>query len=319
MTSAKSFDSEVLSLLGFMQTSGFPDMSTLDMPQLREAYFQLGKALGGEKVQLEKVIDVTMGEKNNVAVSRLYFPITPSDKNAPLIVYFHGGGWVMGSIEGHDNVCRRLAKFTGAIVASVDYRLAPENPPPAAVTDCISAIRWLFANSAQFGIDQNNITLAGDSAGGNLAALCSGLLRDSNIAIKSQLLFYPCTDLSSEAWCFPSRKENYEVPPLTGEFAKKLITIYLSSSKEENVKNLSPLLCEDLKGLPPTFIVTAELDVLRDDGAFYAKALYKAGVHVEHLDVPGMIHGFIEMLGALPGAEKVLKRAAEFMKENHNS
>ncbi|WP_439855984.1 alpha/beta hydrolase [Pseudomonas yamanorum] len=316
---SSKFDPEVLTLLDLMQKSGAPDMSTLDMPQLREAYFQFGKAFAGEQVQLERVIDVSIGENDHVLALRLYFPKKPSDKKTPLVVYFHGGGWVMGSVEGHDNVCRRLAKLTGAIVASVDYRLAPESPPPAAVKDCITAVRWLSENSTKFGIDQHKVALAGDSAGGNLAALCSGLLRDSNISIASQVLFYPCTDLSEEAWSFPSRKENYENPPLTGELAKKLIGIYLSSSNAEDKKSLSPLLCADLKGLPPTFIVTAELDVLRDDGVFYAAALNKSGVQVEHLELPGTIHGFIEMLGALPGAERALMRAAEFIKEKFSS
>lgn len=315
MLNTNKFDPEVLTLLDLMQNSGAPDMSTLEIPQLREAYFQFGKAFAGEQVQLERVIDVSIGENDHVLASRLYFPKKPSDKKTPLVVYFHGGGWVMGSVEGHDNVCRRLAKHTGAIVASVGYRLAPEISPSALVEDCITAIRWLSANYATYGIDQNNITLAGDSAGGNLAALCSGLLRESDISIKSQVLFYPCTDLSDEAWNFPSRKENYEVPPLTGGFAKKLIHLYLSSSDEEEIKKLSPLLCGDFKGLPPTFIVTAELDVLRDDGAFYATALNKSGVHVEQFEVPGMIHGFIELSGALPGAEIAMIRAAEFIKE----
>ncbi|MGX1186453.1 acetyl esterase [Pseudomonas sp. F-14 TE3623] len=315
MISNKTFDPEVLALFAHMQSAGFPDMAQLSLTDARQAYLQLSAMLGGSPVDIHKFTDhVIQGNESSVKI-RLYYPLENLKGKQPVVIYLHGGGWVMGDINSHDKVCRRLAKATGYVVASVDYRLAPENAAPAGISDVLLAAQWIHKQANEIEVDAHRIAIAGDSAGGNLAALCSTLLRNSDIEIRAQVLFYPCTDLREQAWDYPSRRINEDVPPLTRALCKKLMDVYLLTAQARQTLDLSPLAYPDLTGLPPTLIFTAEHDVLRDDGARYAEALLAAGNTVEHIELPGMVHGFIELIGALPGTAKTMEKAASFIQE----
>jgi len=221
---------------------------------------------------------------------RIYRPV--SDGLLPIVVYFHGGGWVIGDIETHDGFCQHLAVDTPAVVVSVDYRLAPEHPFPGALEDAEAVTRWVSMHAAEFGGDPNRLALAGDSAGGNLATVVSRRARDAGSpAVAFQLLIYPVIDLTRS---LPSYVENAEGYMLTSEMMEWFIAQYLNGA-EPTHPDVSPLFAEDLSGLPPALVVTAEFDPLRDEGEAYGARLVDAGVHVHSVRYDGMVHGFITM------------------------
>jgi acetyl esterase len=225
---------------------------------------------------------------------RVYRPDV--DGALPTLVYFHGGGFVIGSLETHDGVCRALSHDIGAVVVGVDYRLAPEHHFPAAVEDAYAALRWVAGHVDEYGGDATRIAVGGDSAGGNLAAVCAQLAQADGIALAAQLLVYPNTDLLGD---FPSRTANAEGYFMTLADAHWFAEQYLGMTEDDprlaevaRDPRLSPLLADSLEGLPQAVVATAEFDVLRDEGNAYATALEKAGVRVEHREFPGLIHGF---------------------------
>lgn len=216
---------------------------------------------------------------------------------APALIYFHGGGWSMGDLDTHDRVCRRLAHTAQAIVIAVDYALAPELPWPQAPHDSIATTRWILQNAATLGIDARQVGVAGDSAGGNLAAIVALALPE----LACQILIYPATDLRSGFHPqYPSLRDNAQRPPLTTEQMAEHIRLYLDG-QEAHARHpqASPLLAPSHRGTAPALIITAELDPLRDDGAAYAQKLAADGVDVLHRNYAGFTHGFIEMAGVL--------------------
>jgi acetyl esterase len=225
---------------------------------------------------------------------RVYRP--ELDGPVPTIVFYHGGGFVIGDLDTHEGVCRLLCKDVGAVVVSVDYRLAPENRFPAAVEDAEAAARWVVAHIGEYGGDPSRIAVGGDSAGGNLAAVTAQLLHNDGIELAAQLLVYPAVDFLDDN--YPSRTENGEGYFLTLKdshwFAEQYTGHVASEPRDVEFASdprLSPLYAP-LEGLPPAVVVTAEYDPLRDEGDAYAAALEKAGVRVEHRCFPGLIHGF---------------------------
>ena len=215
---------------------------------------------------------------------------TPS----PALLYFHGGGWVMGDLDTHDNVCRALARKTGAVVVSVDYRLAPEHPFPAAFDDAYAALAWVARNAGSINADPDRIFVAGDSAGANLAAAICLAARDrKGPAICGQALAYPATDLSS--FDRPSCRHFAEGYYLTLPYMEKFRRRYLPRIEDRANPYASPLLAPDLKGLPPALVITAGFDVLRDEGEAFAHGLRNAGVSVTATRYDDMIHGFLSM------------------------
>jgi acetyl esterase len=240
------------------------------------------------------------GLGGDIAV-RVYRPA--GDGPWPLVVYFHGGGWVIGDIETHDSLCQHLAVDTPAVVVSVDYRLAPEHRCPAAVEDAEAATRWAAAHAAEMGADPSRLAVAGDSAGGNLAAVVARRARDAGgPAIAFQLLVYPATDLTRSQ---PSHVENGEGYMLTTEAMEWFIGHYLGDTDPKD-PDISPLFATDLAGLPPALVVTAEFDPLRDEGEAYAERLRDAGVAARTSRYDGMIHGFLSMDSLLDGARRAL-------------
>jgi len=227
--------------------------------------------------------------------ARLY---TPSERGGPLplLVFFHGGGFVFGDLETHDGVCRLLCRHSGAHILAVDYRLAPEDPFPAAVEDARAALRWAFANASQLDADSHRIGVGGDSAGGNLAAVVSQLAaRDGGPEPVLQLLIYPAMDSTGG---HRSRELFGEGFFLTSAHIDWFEAHYLGAAGARgNDPRVSPLLAEDLSGLPPALVVTAAFDPLRDEGEAYAEALGAAGTPVTLRRFPGLIHGFASAAG----------------------
>ena len=214
-----------------------------------------------------------------------------------LVVFFHGGGFVVGSLDGYDEFCRNLCHGAGCIIVSVDYRLAPENKFPAATDDCLAATRWVAEHAAEFNADPAHIVVVGDSAGGNLAAVTSLRIREEGGPfLCGQLLIYPVTDYHTPAT--PSYLTNANGYLLTRDMMVWFWNQYLDNASEACSPLASPLRALDLSGLPQAMVITAEYDPLRDEGEHYAERLQQAGVPTELLRYNGMIHGFL-MLGAL--------------------
>jgi len=223
---------------------------------------------------------------------------------APGVVYFHGGGWVHCGLDSHDGSCRRIATALGAVVVSVDYRLAPEHPFPAAADDAYVATDWVAAHAADFGIDPSRLAVAGDSAGGNLAAVVALMARDrGGPALAFQLLIYPVIDSSATRNDRPSRSENAVGYFLTLSQMEWYRHQYVPDEAASTDPYLSPILADSLAGLPPACVVTAEMDLLRDEGEAYGNALDAAGVEVTIHRADGMFHGFFNMDAVLAAAQ----------------
>lgn len=234
----------------------------------------------------------------------------PTETVPPCLVYFHGGGWSMGDLDTHDRVCRRLALAAHAVVISVDYGLSPELPWPQAAHDAIAATRWIQASAGSLAIDAHRVGVAGDSAGGNLAAIVALALRaaaddqpqsENPPPLVAQLLIYPATDLRSGFDPrHPSLTDNADRPPLSTAQMREHMRHYLDDQPERaHHWQASPLLADDHRGAAPALIITAELDPLRDDGIAYAQTLSRAGVDVLLRNYAGHTHGFVEMAGVL--------------------
>lgn len=241
---------------------------------------------------------------------RIYWPPVAVHSDLPIVVFFHGGGWALGDLDTHDPVARAHAVGAEAIVVSVDYRLAPEHPFPAGVDDCWAALRWVGDHAAELGGDPKRIAVAGDSAGGNLAAVMALLARDNGgPALAFQLLWYPTTaaDLT-----LPSFTENANAPILDRDVIDAFLTWYLPgvdiSDPTALPVTLAPANATDLSGLPPAYIGTAEHDPLRDDGAYYAKLLNGAGVPAELSNEPTLVHGYVSFALLIPAAAEATNR-----------
>jgi acetyl esterase len=233
--------------------------------------------------------------------ARLYVPPAAPGAEAPLLVYYHGGGWVIGDLDTHDGPCRFLASHSGVAVLSVDYRLAPEHPFPAAAEDAIAAYSWAAVNAARLGFDPNRIAVGGDSAGGNLAAAVCLMAREQTAPPPAlQLLIYPVTDASGAE--MPSRQMFDEGFLLTRRDMDFFENHYLPPGSDRDDPRVSVLKAEDLSGLPPAYVATAGFDPLRDEGEAYALRMRDAGVRVTLRRHPGLVHTFANLTAICPSA-----------------
>lgn len=231
----------------------------------------------------------------------------PPGEKLPALVYLHGGGWCVGSLATYEPFCRQLANATGMIVIWVEYRLAPEHPFPAAYHDTLAAWRWVQENYRRVGADIARVAIGGDSAGGNLAAAaCLALRSEPGIQPWRQLLFYPCLDLSASQ---PSHRKFASGYLLTADLYGWYRRTYLAGA-DPDAQNLSPLFADDVAGLPPTILLYAGFDPLRDEAAAFAFKLTLAGVPVETIYFSDMIHGFLTMGGVIPAARAGISRIA---------
>ncbi len=292
-----SLHPQATAILQAMAALGGPVIEESNPAEFREYYASRQMP---SPVQLHEIRDVVAGG----VPSRLYRP--SNDTNLGLLVYYHGGGWVIGNLDSHDAVCRSLADRMGHAVLSVDYRLAPEHPFPAAVEDSMCALRWAYENAAELGINPERIAVGGDSAGGNLAAIVA---QQRPVPLVFQMLIYPATDMTQS---FPSQNENKAGPVLTAGAMEWFINHYMPSNTNKKDPLASPWFSPDnmLQGTPPALIITAEFDPLRDEGEAYGRRLIDNGVTASIVRYNGMFHSFFGMVGLLDDADTAHTLAA---------
>lgn len=291
-------DPQAEALLKQMEADGVPEVSEMSVPQARMFIEKAFTEMVPNPDLVSEIQNFTVPGPAGKLPVRLYKP--EASETPPLVVYFHGGGWVIGSVESHDATCRALAKASGCAVASVEYRLAPESAFPAAPEDCFAATVWLAENGGSLGVDSSRLAVAGDSAGGNLAAVVSLMARDKGgPRISCQVLIYPAVDFTRD---YPSYEENGEGYFLTTADMKWFKGHYLAGESDAKDSLASPLLAADHSNLPPAIIITCGFDPLRDEGEAYGEKLEAAGVEVTVSRYDGMIHGFVSMIGAIGDA-----------------
>jgi acetyl esterase len=296
-------------LLAAVRNSGLPPTHQLQVDQaralMRDRRVVTQAPATGAVQASDRAVDIE-GRQFGV---RIYRPLTANVAMAlPGVVYYHGGGWTIGDLDVYDAALRDLCALTGALVLSVDYRLAPEHPFPAAVDDGWAALRWARANAAALGIDPSRIAVAGDSAGANLATVAALLERDAGSpALKCQLLVYPVTDLRAQT---ASYGEPSDRQLMTAETMRWFIGHYTADESQRLDWRASPLMRDNLSGLPPAVVITAGFDPLRDEGRAYADRLSSAGVSTTYVCFERQVHGFITMTRVTPEAFAAWRFAA---------
>jgi acetyl esterase len=301
-------DPQVQALLEVLAAVGAPPLSESSVEEARRQALQGIALWGSELVSIKQVEDREIPGSEGTIPVRIY---TPEGAGPfPVLVYFHGGGWVICNLDTHDDTCRRLANQAGCIVVSVDYRLAPEHKFPAAAEDCYAATCWVAENAGSSNGDPTRLAIGGDSAGGNLTAVVSLMARDrGSPPLVFQLLIYPVTDYHTPGT--PSYQENAEGYFLTRDDMIWFWNHYLNDESEAKHPYASPLQAPDLSNLPPALVITAEFDPLRDEGERYAERLRKAGVPVVLKRYDGMIHGFFGMYAMVDRSKEANAEAAE--------
>jgi acetyl esterase len=299
-------------LVGLMSVAHMDEARLRKAQQQRISHNPLTDLVFGAVAEgLETTDGTAKGEVGPVPI-RAYRPARAAAGPRPLVVNFHGGGWTIGSLDSADWLCSHVAADLDAVVVSVDYRLAPFHRFPAAAEDCYSALVDLVGRAAEFGADPERVAVMGDSAGGNLAAVVAQLAKkQGGPPIAFQLLVYPATDRFDDS---PSMRENALGPLLSRAWIEWFLGCYLNSPDEGQDPRVSPGRAEDLSGLPPALVITAEFDPLRDQGAAYVGKLREAGVDAQLLPVDGMIHGFIQMSGVLDKARETLDKAGDALR-----
>jgi len=295
---------QVKMLLDGLAQAGGPALSEMSPPEAREMFKSL--AAMDQPEEVARVDDrVLPGVDNDIPV-RVYTPQDAIGVPAPLLLWLHGGGWVIGDLDTADATARALANRSGAVVVSVDYRLAPEHTAPAALDDALAALTWSVENAELLGVDASRVAVGGDSAGGNLAAvLCQRVRDEFGPDIDFQLLVYPVVDCTLS---HASIEENAEGYFLTKDAMVWFCGHYLGDVDPKH-PSVSPLHADSLAGLPPALVITAEFDPLRDEGEAYAAALREAGVSVDAIRYAGQIHNFVGMAALLDDGKDALNRA----------
>ena len=307
--SATALDPQARAVIDLVISSGRPAYHQLSPKDARHLFRETRPASTPTPPQIGMVRDLTADGPLGPIPLRVYRPAgVPASTPLAVLVFFHGGGWVIGDLETHDVLCRQLTAGSGVSVVSVDYRLAPEHKFPAAVDDAWAATRWVVAHAGELAVDASRLAVGGDSAGGNLAAVVALLARDKGApAIAVQVLIYPVTDLVGETRSYRDFAEGYL---LTREGMRWFIAHYLTAEAEAADWRASPIRAQSLAGLPAALIVTAGFDPLRDEGEAYAERLRDAGVRVDSVCYGGMIHGFVPMGRLLDTAGRAISLIA---------
>ncbi len=308
-----SLDAIVKGLLDEMAASPLPKLWEVAPAQGREMYRMISTTMEPQGISIGKIDNMSIPGPVGPIQIRIYTPVASGGTALPVLVYFHGGGFVIGDLETHDTLCRTLANETGAKVIAVDYRLAPEHKFPAAPDDCYAAVKWVETNAASLGVDPNRIAVGGDSAGGNLAAvMCLMAKQKGGPHLVFQLLIYPVTQMRANTDSMKSFAEGYFLEKRTMDW---FFDQYATPETDPNDPRISPLTASDLAGLPRAYIVTAGFDPLRDEGKAYADKLNRAGVAAVYVDYPTMIHGFFGMSGVLPQARQAITEASAALRK----
>ena len=298
-------DPQIQAVLDRGAAAGAPPLHEQTVEQARSAHIEATPTLVGGAEEVAQVLERSApGPAGDVPV-RVYVPA--GEQPVGLVVFMHGGGWMLGTLDSYDALCRALANASGAVVASVDYRLAPEHPFPAAVEDSWSALRWAHEHAADIGADSGRLAVAGDSAGGNIATVLARRARDEGgPPLRFQLLVYPVIDAAMDTQSYIDAGHDYY---LEREGMAWFWRHYLAGT-DPATPDASPLEAGDLSGLPPAHVMTAEYDPLRDEGEAYAEALRAAGVAVTLRRHEGMTHGFFRWRADIDEAHSAMDEAA---------
>jgi acetyl esterase len=307
-----AIDPDTHALLEMIRLAGRPPFETLTPGEARQAYSASRKVLQPPPEDVADVADSSVAGPLGPIDIRLYRPTgTAGSDVLPALVYFHGGGWLLGDLDSHDGVCRRFANAARCRVVSVDYRMAPEHVFPAAVNDCFAATKYVIDNAASLGIDPAMVAVGGDSAGGNLAAVMALMARDGALPpLAFQLLIYPATDMMMTTISATTIGPGV---PLTSATMKWFIDQY--AKDHETDWHASPLRVASVVGTAPALVLTCALDPLRDEGIDYAKRLEREGVRVLHLHYSDQIHGFMSMGRMIRAADQAIDMMARVLKQ----
>ncbi|MCW5626394.1 MAG: alpha/beta hydrolase [Burkholderiales bacterium] len=306
-------DPQVRSLLDAAEKAGLQPLWQLTPDQARAQYRMRVQRMEAKNVPIHKVEELRIPGPDRPIGLRIYWPRERMiGETLPVLVWFHGGGFVIGSLDTHDTACRFLSNGADCIVISVDYRLAPEAKFPAAIDDSFAALRWVVFNGADLGIDIGRIAVGGDSAGGNLAAVCALMARDAGFPVRFQLLIYPCTAPEPETASHRAFADGYL---LTRQTITWFYRHYLRSSKDTHDFRYAPLIADDLSSLPPAWLCVAGFDPLRDEGVQYATRLIEAGNRVTLVNYEGAVHGFFLMQGGLEIARRAIDDASAALRD----
>ncbi|MCP3029383.1 alpha/beta hydrolase [Halobacillus sp. A5] len=305
-----TLDPQVKALLDQLKVLSPPPLEQMPPIQARQAYQMLEGSRRGSLEAVHQVSNQTIPGPDGEIPVRIYTP--EGNGPHPALVFFHGGGWVVGDLDTHDSVCRSLTNLADCVVVSVDYRLAPEHKFPAAVEDSFTALEWTADHAEELNIDQYRIAVGGDSAGGNLSAVVSMMAKEKGApTIVCQLLLYPATDFTAATDSLSTNADGYL---LTKESMNYFRNHYLNNDDDALNFYASPYLAEDLSGLPAALVITAEYDPLRDEGEAFAERLQEAGVPVTVKRYDGMIHGFISMADRFDKGKAALNLAADTLR-----
>lgn len=301
----------LLFLLKFQKKLNFKKITAEEFREInREAFKKLAGMVEFPPEEMFKVSDINIPTAGHPIPIRVYQPF--NRLQMPILMYFHGGGFVIGDLDSHDNLCRRLAKLSHCIVVAVHYRRAPEHKFPAAAEDCYLATKWIAENAKTFDGDASRLAVSGDSAGGNLATVVTMMCRDKGgPKISQQILIYPTTDGTMS---FPSVERNGKGRILTREMMQWFVDQYKSPQTDLKDPYFSPYWSDNLKNLPPALVITAEYDPLLDDGARYAEKLKAAGVPVEYIEYQGMVHVFFQMPKYLKKGKEAHEKVAKTLR-----
>lgn len=304
-------DPQVKAVMEQVAAAGLPPNPTLTPEEARRNMAVRTALTAGEPQQVATVADRWIPGPAGQLMVRVYSPAGTGP--FPILVYFHGGGFVVGSVDTHDALCRAITNASGCLVVSVDYRLAPEYPFPAAVQDSYAATEWVAAHGAELNGDPARIAVGGDSAGGNLAAVVALVAREQGgPALRYQLLIYPVTDYGFDTLSYRQNGTGYMLSRADMEWYWKH---YLASEADGRHPHVSPLRAEELRGLPPALVITAEFDPLRDEGEAYAARLKEAGVSVVLSRYEGVIHNFVRLHTVLDQGKRAIQEIGTALQE----